>query len=191
MKKVIKFFLVMISAAVLFTACSTEDNPVIPDPGNGDPDPIVINTPVAMKIETISVTNFPTTKPNGDKWDYHIFPNSPTRRPDIYVELLPFGSNDHVFRSDVVEDAIIETAYDSFNFYQPGPSNGGTFPYSVPMSETYVIDLLDDDGLSADDLMGSVEVIPSIHYKNDNAVGFTKYLTSGSVRITIKGRWIY
>ncbi|MDH3267428.1 MAG: hypothetical protein OEM46_01100 [Ignavibacteria bacterium] len=192
MKHFLKLSFALLFAVILFAACSTEDNPIAPgDPGNGgDPDPI-INTPVAMKIESISVTNFPTTKSNGDKWDYHVFPNSPTRRPDIYVELRPFGSSDHVFRSDVVEDAIIETAYDSFNFYEPGPSNGGTFPYSVSMSSTYVIDLLDDDGISADDLMGSVEVVPSIHYKNDNAVGFTKSLTSGDLRITIKGRWVY
>ncbi len=191
MKKAIKLFLTIFSAAILFTACSTEDNPVIPDPGNGDPDPIVIKTPVAMRISTISVTFFPLTKPNGDKWDYHVFPNSPTRRPDIYVELRPFGSNTHVFRSDVEEDALIETAYDSYDFSQPGPNEGGTFPYSVIMSETYVIDLWDDDGLSPDDLMGSVEVVPSRHYNNDNAEFFTRYLTSGDLRITIKGDWLY
>lgn len=191
MKKVLKFFLVMISAAILFTACSSEDNPVIPEPGNGDPDPIVIKTPNSMKIESISVTNFPTTKSNGDKWDYHVFTNSPTRRPDIYVELRPFGSNDHVFRSDVVEDAILETAYDSYTFYEPASSNGGTFPYSVPLNDTYTIELMDDDGLTADDWMGTISVKPSIHYNDDNAVGFTERLTSGDVRITIKGRWVY
>jgi hypothetical protein len=191
MKKVTKFLLVLISAAIIFTACSSKDNPVIPDAGNGDPDPIVINTPIAMRIQTVSVTNFPLTKSNGDTWDYHVFTNSPTRRPDIYVELRAFGSNTHVFRSDVEEDAIIENAYDSYTFSQPGPNEGGTFPYSVPMSETYVIDLWDDDGLSADDLMGSVEVVPETHYNNDNAEFFTRYLTSGDLRITITGKWIY
>ena len=191
MRNLIKPAFAIIFAAILFTACSTEDNPVVPDPGNGDPDPIVINTPVAMKIESIAVTNFPTTKTNGDKWDYHVFPNSPTRRPDIYVELKDAGSNDHVFRSNVEEDAIIETAYDSYVFTQPASSEGGTFPYNVPMDESYLIDLMDDDGISADDWMGTVSVQPNIYYNNDNAVFFTKYLTSGDLRITIKGRWVY
>ncbi len=191
MKKVIKFFFIMISAAILFTACSNEDNPVVPDPGNGgDPGP-TINTPIAMRITSIAVTNFPTTKPNGDKWDYHVFSNSPTRRPDIYVELSASGSSNHVFRSNVEEDALIENAYDSYVFTQPASSDGGTFPYSVPLNKTYIIDLMDDDGLSADDWMGNVLVNPSTLYNNDNAEFFTRYLTSGDLRITIKGKWVY
>jgi len=191
MRKTLKIVFAMIFAAILFTACSEEDNPVISDSGNGgDPDPIVINTPVAIQLESISVTNFPTTKTNGDKWDYHVFPNSPTRRPDIYAKLTPVGSNDFVFRSKVVEDAIIETAYDSYNLSEPAP-NGGTLPWIIPIQESYVIDLMDDDGISADDWMGNVTVNPGLYYNNDNAVGFTKRLTSGDLRITIKGRWIY
>ena len=70
MKKAIKLFLAIISAAIIFTACSTEDNPVIPDPGNGDPDPIVINTPKRMIINEIRVVGFPENKSNGDPWDF-------------------------------------------------------------------------------------------------------------------------
>ena len=50
---------------------------------------------------------------------------------------------------------------------------------------------MDDDGLSADDWMGNVLVNPSTLYYNDNAKFFTKYLTSGDLRITIKGTWVY
>ena len=193
MKNLIKLAFTIILAAILFTACSTEDNPIAPvDSGNGGGDPgITMNTPVAMRLSSIAVTNFPLTKPNGDKWDYSIFPNSPTRRPDIYVGLIASGTSNHVFRSTVEEDALLENAYDSYIFTQPASSDGGTFPYNVPLNKTYIIDLMDDDGLSADDWMGNVLVNPSTLYNNDNAEFFTKYLTSGDLRITIKGTWVY
>jgi len=191
MKNLTKLTFTILLAAILFTACSNEDNPVTPtDPGNGEGDPI-INTPRYMKIQSITVTRFPGTKPNGDKWDFHIFPNSPTRRPDIYVELSKSGSSSYVYRSDTREDAILETAYDSYVFTEPAASNGGSLPYSVPMDQTYIIDLMDDDGLSADDWMGSVIINPAIHYNNDNATNFHKTLSNSEVTIKIDGRWEY
>jgi hypothetical protein len=57
MKNLTKLVFAIIFAAILFTACSTEDNPLGPtDPGNGggDPDPIVIKTPRYMRIESIT-----------------------------------------------------------------------------------------------------------------------------------------
>ena len=92
MKNFIKFSFAAIFALILLAACSSEEsNPLDPDNGGGDPDP-VINTPKYMRIESIRVTNFSTTKPNGDKWDYHIFSNSPTRGP--WVRKSDFNTSD-------------------------------------------------------------------------------------------------
>jgi hypothetical protein len=191
MKKVIKFFLVMISAAVLFTACSNEDNPLDPnDPGTGNGDP-EIQIPKSLKIDSIVLWQFPTTKPNGDKWDYSVFPNSPTRRPDIYVDLTKSGNNSPVFTSDIREDAELENAYSYFAFNQPQTSNSGSLPYNVPINETYDVNVWDDDGLSADDWMGSVSISPGVEYKNDNATHLYKTITSGGIKIEIQGRWLY
>ena len=191
MKNLLKLSFAIIFAAVLFTACSTEDNPLGPtDPGNGNGDP-VIKTPRFMRVESITVTRFPVLKSNGDKWDYHVFTNSPTRRPDIYVELSRQGSSDFVYRSDIREDAILETASSSFTFTAPASSNSGSLPYNVPMSQTYTINLMDDDGISADDFMGNVIFTPVNYYKNDNAINFHETFSNGETTIKIDGRWIY
>lgn len=192
MKNLVKLSFIVIFAAVLFAGCSTKDNPLAPaDPGNGGGDPIVINTPKYLKLDKIILTRFPLNKPNGDKWDYHIFSNSPTRRPDIYVELRKSGSSSHVFRSVTMEDALFESAYDNFVFTSPASSNGGSLPHDILMNQTYDIDVMDDDGLSADDWMGSVTINPSLYYKNDNATFVFQTLTSGEITIKIEGRWVY
>jgi hypothetical protein len=186
MKNLFKLSFVMIFASIIFVGCSTEDNPLVPN----DPDP-VINTPKYLRVESITVTRFPELKSNGDKWDYHLFTNSPTRRPDIYVELSRQGSSDFVYRSDVREDAYLENANSSYVFTEPASSNSGSLPYNVPFTQTHVIDLMDDDGISADDWMGLVNLLPANHYKNDNAINFHETLSSGETTIKIDGRWIY
>ena len=188
MKNLLKLSFAIIFAAILFAGCSSEDNPL--DPGNGGGDP-VIKTPRYMRVESITVTRFPELKSNGDKWDFHVFTNSPTRRPDIYVELNRNGSGDFVYRSDIREDAILETANSSYVFTEPATSNSGSLPYNVPLTQTYNINLMDDDGISADDFMGNVIFIPVNYYKNDNAINFHETLTSGETTIKIDGRWIY
>lgn len=192
MKNLIKLPVAILIAATLFTACSNEDNPLDPnDPGNGGGDPIVINTPKYLELTKIILTNFPLNKPNDDKWDYHVFSNSPTRRPDIYVKLSKSGSGPSFYRSDTREDALFESSYDNFVFTEPASSNDGSLPQDIPINQTYNIDVMDDDGLSADDWMGSVTIDPPAYYNNDNATHVYTTLTSGDITIKIEGRWIY
>jgi hypothetical protein len=186
MKNLLKLSIAMIFASIIFVGCSSEDNPLVPN----DPDP-VINTPKYMRVESITVTRFPELKSNGDKWDFHVFTNSPTRRPDIYVELNRQGSSDFVYRSDIREDAILETANSSYFFTEPASSNSGSLPYNVPMTQTYNINLMDDDGISADDFMGNVIFTPVNYYANDNAINFHETFSNGETTIKIDGRWIY
>ena len=190
MKKVIKFFLVIFSAAILFTSCSEEDNPVIPDPGNGDPDPIVINTPTHLKIIKIAISTFPPLKPNGDQWDFNIIPGANSTRPDIYVKLHQFASNDIIYRSDTKTDAHSTSTY---VFSEPHSSSSGSLPYNLPYGSRYTIDLMDNDGVSADDFMASFDVEPqSLYPKNNETVFFRIYLdTETLTNFTIYGEWIY
>lgn len=192
MKNFLRLSFAMLFALILFAGCSNEDNPLDPNnPGNGGGNQTIIKTPKYMKITSIAVTRFPGTKSNGDKWDYHVFPNSPTRRPDLMVELSKSGSSSYVYRSDTKEDAILETAYDSYVFTQSASSNSGSLPYNVPINQAFTIDLMDDDGLTANDWMGSVSINASGYYNNDNATHVYKTLTSGGITIKINGRWVY
>ena len=191
MKNLLKLSFALLIAAILFAGCSNEDNPLDPtDSGNGG-NQVTIKTPKYMELTKIILTRFPVNKSNGDKWDYHVFPNSPTRRPDIYVELSKTGSSSHVFRSDIREDAIFETVFDNFVFTKPASSNDGSLPYSLPVNQTYKIDVWDDDGLTADDWMDNVSINAASYYNNDNATNVYKTLTSDEVTIKIEGSWIY
>ena len=188
MKNLLKLSFAMIFAALLFTACSSEDNPLAPtDPGNGggDPEPIVIKTPRYMRIESISVTGFPENKSNGDTWDW--FPIASEKKPDIEVTLQRSGNYLPVFYSDRRKNATYTSTY---VFTEPASSEDGELPFDVSYSHTYKVNLIDDD-IGSKDKMGSITVNPSSVYNDDNATNFNKTITNGSLKIKVKGAWIY
>lgn len=189
MKNLLKLSFAAIFATIMFISCSTEDNPLAPtDPGTGggDPDPIVINTPRFMHIESISVTGFPQNKPNGDTWDWNPF-SSTERKPDIEVILGRDGNYFHAFWSDQRKNADYTSTY---VFTKAASSKDGKLPHDIDYSHTYKVYLVDDD-FGGKDQMGSVTVKPSSIYGKDNATNFNKTLTSGSLKIKVKGAWIY
>lgn len=188
MRKTLKIVFAMVFAAILFTACSEEDNPVIPDPGNGsgDPDPIVINTPKRMIIEQIRVVGFPEKKSNGDPWDYNpILPIA--SRPDVLVELSISSGNTEVFRSKTEQDAYYLASY---VFTEASSSSDPDLPYSASMSTTYKLEVWDND-VAFDDNMTTYSFTPEDHYNNDNATSFSISTTSNGVGIRVYGTWEY
>jgi hypothetical protein len=186
MRKTLKIVFAMVFAAILFTACSEEDNPVIPDPGNGDPDPIVINTPKKMIINQIRVAGFPEKKSNGDPWDYNpILPIA--SRPDVLVELSIKSGNTEVFRSNTEQDAYYLATY---TFTDASSSNDPDLPYSASMSTEYKLEVLDND-VAFDDNMTTYSFTPEDFYNDDNAETFSISTTSGGVGIRIYGDWQY
>jgi len=188
MKNLTKLVFAMIFAAILFTACSPEDNPLGPtDPGNGggDPDPIVIKTPRYMRIESIKVSGFPKNKSNGNTWDW--FPVASEKKPDIEVALQRSGNYLPVFYSDRRKNATYTSTY---VFTEPASSEDGELPFDIPYSHIYKVNLMDDDIGSKDD-MGYVTINPASIYTNDNATNFDKALSRNGVKIKVKGAWIY
>jgi len=191
MKNLIKLLLTMIFAAILFTACSNESNPLgSNDPGNGgqDPDPIVIKTPRYMHIESISVTHFPKNKPNGDTWDWDPF-SSTERKPDVEVVLQRSGNYLPAFWSDQRKNATYTNTY---VFTKPASEYDGELPHDVPYGQKWKVSLVDIDGFANDnDQMGSVTFKPASLYGQDNATNFKKTIKSGDITIKLKGAWIY
>ena len=189
MRKTLKVVFAMVFVAILLTACSTEDNPISPGgPGNGsgEPDPIVINTPRYMHIESITVTGFPKNKSNGDTWDWNPL-SSNERKPDIEVVLQRSGNYLPAFWSDQRKNANYTSTY---VFTQAASSNDGELPHDVPYSQTWKVNLIDDD-FGGNDQMGSVTVKPSSIYGKDNATNFNKTLKNGDLKIKVRGAWIY
>lgn len=192
MKNLIKLFLTMIFAAILFTACSNEDNPITPansgNGGNPDPDPIVTKTPRYMRIESISVRHFPKNKSNGDTWDWDPL-SSTERKPDVEIALQRSGNYFPVFYSDRRQNANYTSTY---VFTQPASSNDGELPYAVPYTQKWKVGLIDHDGFANDnDKMGSVTIEPYSIYRQDNATNFDKTVTSGDIKVRLRGAWIY
>ena len=186
MRKTLKIVFAMLFAAILFTACSEEDNPIIPDPGNGDPDPIVINTPKKMIIEMIRVAGFPENKSNGNPWDYNpILPL--TNRPDVFVELSVNSSNNEIFKSKTEQDAYFLATY---TFTEASSSSDPDLPYSASMSTKYKLEVWDNDGI-VDDIMTTYTFTPEDFYNDDNATTFGINTTSDGVGIRIYGEWEY
>jgi hypothetical protein len=191
MKTHINILILVFFTILLFIGCSKNSNPLDPnDPGNGNTEP-EIKKPVYLKLTNIELSRFPSQKSNGDKWDYHVFPNSPTRRPDIYVELIKSGSTNILFKSDTKEDAILENAYDSYSFNKAGEKNGRSLPLSLEMDQTFKIMIYDDDGLTNNDKMTEFSFKGSNYYKNDNADFVFNTFTSGSYTLKIEGMWVY
>ena len=185
MKKILKIVFAVVFTTFLFTGCSKENNPVMPDPGSdgGNPDPIVINTPVKMHITGIRIAGFPEKKPNNDPWDYNpIFPLS--ARPDVFVEL---SNNSRVFRSKTEQDAYYLSSY---TFTEAASSLDPDLPYDASMTTGYKLAVWDDD-VAVDDLMAAFNFTPEDFYHNDNAESFSISTSISGVKIRIYGQWEY
>ena len=191
MKNLIKLAFTTILAAILFTACSNEDNPLGPtDSGNnnGGGEPPVINTPRYMHIESISVRHFPKNKPNGDTWDWDPF-SSTERKPDLEVVLQRSGNYLPAYWSDRRKNANYTSTY---VFTQPASEYDGDLPFDVPYGQRWKVSLVDHDGFANDnDQMGSVSFKPSSIYGKNNATNFDKTITSGDIKVRLRGAWIY
>lgn len=189
MKTFIKLSFTLLFAAILFTACSTDNNPLDPnDGGIKEPDPVLIKTPRYMRIENISVRHFPKNKSNGDTWDWDPF-SATERKPDLYVVLGRSGSYIPVFFSDMRKNATYTSTY---VFTEAASSDDGELPHAVPYAQTWKVSLIDKDGFANDnDKMGSVTFRPSSIYKDDNATNFDKTITNGDIKVRLRGAWIY
>ncbi len=187
MKKTFYLVFAVAFTAIMLTGCSKNSNPVATDTGStgGDPDPVVINTPIKMHITEIRVKRFPEKNPEGKYWDV----NNPilplTRRPDVFVELSQGGTT--IYRSNTEHDAYYLSTY---TYTKAHSSSNPDLPYDASVSKEYKLEVLDDD-VVFDDNMASLTFMPLDYYKNDNAERFGIDETIKGVGIQIYGTWVY
>lgn len=166
--------------------CSSNDaNPT--GPTSPDPEPEEeIRTPTQLRITKITIDRFDEDKDTGP-WDLGV--SVASRRPDVYVTVRTGSSSAApIFRSVTFENAF------SGAFYDASESGAGTgLPKTVSAGRKLYLHLYDqDDGLDADDLIGSKSIDPLDNYRDDNATGFTWTIYgSNEVKLRVTGTWIY
>lgn len=174
----------LLTAGLLLAGCSESDNPIAPEVSDEGGQEEVIRTPKYLKITKVSVSKFGDK--DGGVWDFSTTVSK--RRPDIYVQLRGGTSVTAPFYvSDVVDDAFSGAPY-GFT----GSDAGVGLPKNHSASRTLYVELMDDDGLSADDFMGKASFKPLTYYRNDNALGFDKEFSgTNSTRLRVTGTWVY
>ena len=174
--------LLCLPLAIVIAGCG--DDPFTPTPEeNIEPPAPEIKTPIKMKINSVQILDYPAKKTNGDDWDWDPFSTGP-RRPDIYCQ---FGNHEtntakNLPRPTGNVTVKFEGGYCRANLVKSG---GGI--------ERYWINMYDEDGTSADDVVDSVSLVPYYLYKRDNATTFDFVLdgiyTDRTLRIN--GEWLY
>ena len=181
--------LIAVLAAYAFgiVGCSQSSNPMGDDNTPTEPPKEEIKQPKSLSITKISVSAFGDK--SGGNWDFHAT-DIAKRRADIYVQIRTGSSiSTPIFVSTVEEDAFSGVRYE---FTKGKNGNGYHLPRSVSAGSKFWINLMDDDGLSADDEVGTLSFRPSDYYGNDNAKSFGKtFFGSNGTKISVSGTWVY
>jgi len=156
MKKL--FWIACASMLFLLPSCSKEE----PDPCanitcvnggdcvNGDclcppeytgPDCSQEKPPVKMRVSSIKLTQFPTTRSDGSSWDF-------SNGPDVYLAI--YKNNNFIYSTAYVSNLV--TQYTFFNT---------NVEFSDPTA-TYTIFVLDKDDFGDDEVIGAISFTPYI-----------------------------
>ncbi len=173
----------LLTLGLALAGCSGSNDPTAPTDPVETP-PVEIKTPKSLKINKVSVSAYGDK--NGGNWDVGVSVSS--RRADLYVTLTSgTTANAPYYVSNVIEDAFSGAPYDFTS------SSAGTgLPKTQSAGRDVILELMDDDGLSADDQIGTVKFSPLDSYGNDNAVGFYKtFFGSNDTKVSVSGTWVY
>ena len=174
----------VIPAVFLMVVGCSSNSPTGPGDNEGTPS---FETPKSMIVQKVTVTSFPSKKSNGDTWDWDPF-SSTERKPDIYIN-LGIKNKSADFRSVTKDNANSGSAY---NLTSKAKSSSKSMPYEASYKDSYTFALYDDDGILADDKIGTKDVYIADLYGKDNATNFVKTITcSNGVKVKIEGIWTY
>ncbi|WP_052599747.1 calcium-binding EGF-like domain-containing protein [Aureispira sp. CCB-QB1] len=141
-------------------------------PGYGGSDCGTALTPVSMTITSVTVTNYPATKPSGSGWDL-------TTGPDCFLTINSGTSaNQNSFVSGYTYNNVAAGTQMPFN-------TGFPISLTSPNSD-YVLAIWDNDAPDADDYMDGFRFIP-----NNYSSGFpsTLSLSTATFAVTIDVTW--
>ena len=167
-------------AAILVLASCSKDEDTSPS------DPTPPGDPVALRLDSITVTGFNEMNDAGSYWDG----GSGSNLPDIYIEVDK--NNIRLFTSTVWSSA------DPSGSHLLISAQSGSLPISFNETDDLKIRLYDNDGdpaVNAPDYIGIVSItnILPFLYGGDHAAGISNVEVSGDHGITMKlsGAFIY
>ena len=186
-RKLILPLLAIVVLAFLLAGCG-EGSLVAPTNNEGEvtPPPPQVKIPIKMGIDHIRIIDFPTTKSNGDNWDWDPFSSGP-RRPDIYFQL---GNH--------VTNTWWNVSVPASNVYLYARFNGNPCRMNLGNNASYTIVMYDDDGglTSPRDEMARATIIPAQMFNpnatyNDDTFSGIRVNGSNGMVVTLSGKWIY
>lgn len=176
MKKPILLFAVSI---LLITSCSKDDDTT---PASTTP----LSDPVALRLDSITLSGFAATNSAGSHWDG----GNGSNKPDVYIEVRKNGIL--VFTS-AVKSSASPTGTHNLNTAQMG-----SLPITFNQTDDLEVKLYDDDGdpaSNAPDYIGKVSInnLLPFFYGGDHSSGFSNTEVSGTANITLKltGTFVY
>jgi len=137
----------------------------------------VLDKPTKLQMNKLTVTSFPSTEENGAGWDIN-------NGPDIMFKITDENSTNY-FESSYYEDVTVASVPLVF-------TNGLPLTFTV-LDFDYIIQILDYDGLSANDWMGAYYFNPANSMPTDGSTYPTTLNFSSSeteVSFTIDVEWV-
>lgn len=170
-------------AALLFTACAKDDDPASPSGGGTSTPPAI---PTSFTVDEIAIHGFQWYRPGVtplESWDDDNILT--TGVADIFV--AAYHSTTLKFRSEAISNA------DHTQYHLMNDADWGMLPYTVPFDQFAKVQLWDEDGAFADDLISTVFLTGSDLYENDEATEFTVVLhgSPNACTMYISGRFYY
>lgn len=128
----------------------------------------------ALMVNELSIERLPHYNAVGEKWDaYAPF----MENPDIYLTIK--WLNNEIYRSVTYEE-----------YWSDSPlAITQSVPFEIkPFDQNMIIEIFDEDGLTADDNMAVFNFLP-LDYKNKSEVYLTSQDGRSAVKLTLQ--WIY
>lgn len=170
-----KNLLYLLGLVFIFSSCEKDED----EPSNNSSGP---DTPISLQLESIFMTGFDETDPNGNYWD------SSTNPPDPYVEVFKSGAL--VFTSQSIGNA------DHNATYPMNTATSGALPITYTPNEPLRIVVKEPDSATETQYMGQIDIADAMNffYNGDEADEFMDVAIStsnGSVNFQVSGSFNY
>lgn len=176
MKRTISILSVITILLCLNSSCSKNES----TPTNNTPEV----TYSKVSITSLSILNYPATKPDGSNWDSNLSGTF----PDVYLKITKSTTIDELFSLDV--GSRFENLRTTDLPKGWGNATGAPFLVLSDLFQNIDVDLFDYESVGNDEFIGSSTFVISNYISGNNKYPNTVTATNGSVSIKLDLIWI-